>query len=300
MDTFLLGLIAATLRVATPLIFGTLGELFCERAGILNLGIEGTMLFGSFVGFAAASASGSLWVGVLAALIAGGLCGLLMGLFTVKLGVNQHVSGLGITLLLTGLSYFAFRLIYGQQSIPPSIDPFNTIPVFGKLPILGVIFDQYALTYLSFLLIPVIWWIIYRSNFGLYIRAVGENPEAADAAGSQRLPHALYFPGNWGWFDGGGRGFPLAGPVGLLHLWHRQWPRLGVYCPDHFRQLGADPGDVGGAAVRPGICLAAAPAIDRVETALRGLPGSAIPGDDCRVGPVWPGHVCALGYFETV
>ncbi len=183
MDTFLLGLIAATLRVATPLIFGTLGELFCERAGILNLGIEGTMLFGSFVGFAVASATGSLWVGVLAALIAGGLCGLLMGLFTVKLGVNQHVSGLGITLLLTGLSYFAFRLIYGQQAIPPSIDPFNTIPVFGKLPVLGVIFDQYALTYVSFLLIPLIWWIVYRSNFGLHMRAVGENPEAADAAG---------------------------------------------------------------------------------------------------------------------
>jgi simple sugar transport system permease protein len=106
-----------------------------------------------------------------------------MGLFTVKLGVNQHVSGLGITLLLTGLSYFAFRLIYGQQAIPPSIDPFNTIPVFGQLPILGVIFDQYALTYVSFLLIPVIWWIVYRSNFGLHMRAVGENPEAADAAG---------------------------------------------------------------------------------------------------------------------
>jgi len=183
MDTFLIGLIAATLRVATPLIFGTLGELFCERAGILNLGIEGTMLFGSFVGFAAAGASGSLWVGVLAALIAGMLCGLLMGLFTVKLGVNQHVSGLGITLLLTGLSYFAFRLIYGEQALPPSIKPFDTIHLFGNLPVLGPIFEQYTLTYLSFLVIPIVWWVVYRSNFGLHMRAVGENPEAADAAG---------------------------------------------------------------------------------------------------------------------
>jgi simple sugar transport system permease protein len=183
MDTFLIGLVAATLRVATPLIFGTLGELFCERAGILNLGIEGTLLFGSFVGFAAAGASGSLWVGVLAALIAGMLCGLLMGLFTVKLGVNQHVSGLGITLLLTGLSYFSFRLIYGEQSLPPSIKPFDTTHLFGGVPVLGAILDQYMLTYIAFALIPIVWWVVYRSNFGLHMRAVGENPEAADAAG---------------------------------------------------------------------------------------------------------------------
>ena len=183
MDTFLIGLMAATLRVATPLIFGTLGELFCERAGILNLGIEGTLLFGSFVGFAAAGVTGSLWLGVLAALIAGGVCGLLMGLFTVTLGVNQHVSGLGITLLLTGLSYFAFRLIYGEQALPPSIQPFGTFSIFGSVPVLGAIFDQYLLTYVAFLVIPVVWWVVYRSNFGLQMRAVGENPEAADAAG---------------------------------------------------------------------------------------------------------------------
>jgi len=86
MDTFLVGLIAATLRVATPLIFATLGELFCERAGILNLGIEGTMFFGAFVGFAAASVTGSVWLGLLAALLGGVLAGLLMSLFAVRLG----------------------------------------------------------------------------------------------------------------------------------------------------------------------------------------------------------------------
>ena len=183
MDTFLIGLAAATLRVATPLIFGTLGELFCERAGILNLGIEGTMLFGAFVGFAAASASGSLWVGFLAAIMAGMLSGLLMGLFAVRLGVNQHVSGLGITLLLTGLSYFSFRLFSGEQSVQPSITPFDTIHLFGNLPVLGPIFEQYALTYLAILLVPLAWWVLFRTNFGLKMRAVGENPEAADAAG---------------------------------------------------------------------------------------------------------------------
>ncbi len=183
MDTFLIGLVAATLRVATPLIFGTLGELFCERAGVLNLGIEGTMFFGAFVGFVVASATGSLWVGVVAAMAAGILAGLLMAMLAVRLGVNQHVSGLGITLLLTGLSLFGFRLVFGEPRVPPSITPLPILAPFGDVPILGPITQQYALTYVALLLVPVVWWVLYRSRFGLNMRAVGENPEAADAAG---------------------------------------------------------------------------------------------------------------------
>ena len=102
---------------------------------------------------------------------------------TVRLGVNQHVSGLGITLLLSGLSLFGFRLIYGEPRIPPSIEPFQQISPFGELPILGPIFRQYLLTYIALALVPLAWWLLYRTNFGLKIRAVGENPEAADAAG---------------------------------------------------------------------------------------------------------------------
>src|SRR5512146_2274463 len=120
MDAFLIGLFAATLRVATPLIFGTLGELFCERSGILNLGIEGTMFLGAFVGFAVAFYSQSLWLGFAVAVLGGVLAGLLMGLMTVSLGVNQHVSGLGLTLLLTGFSLFTFRLVFGESSVQPS------------------------------------------------------------------------------------------------------------------------------------------------------------------------------------
>lgn len=183
MDTFLVGLIAATFRMASPLIFGTLGELFSEKAGVLNLGIEGTMFFGAFVGFAAAYESGSLLLGILAAIIAGILAGLLMALMTVRLGVNQHVSGLGTTLLLTGLSLFSFRLIFGQRSVLPSITPFAELNPFGNIPVLGPIFSQYSLTYIAILLVPAVWWVINRTRFGLQIRAVGENPEAADAAG---------------------------------------------------------------------------------------------------------------------
>lgn len=183
MEDFLVGLMAATLRVATPLIFGTLGELFAERAGILNLGIEGTMFFGAFVGFAVAKATGSLWLGVLAAVIGGILAGLLMGLLSVRLGVSQHVSGLGITLLLSGLSLFGFRLLYGEPRIPPAIKPFDRLTILPQVPILGPILEQYALTYVALALVPIIWWVVYRTNFGLQLRAVGENPEAADAAG---------------------------------------------------------------------------------------------------------------------
>lgn len=183
MGDFIVDIIAATLRIATPLIFATLGELFCERAGILNLGIEGTMFFGAFSGFAAASLSGSLWVGVLTALVGGMLSGWLMSLFSVRLGVNQHVSGLGITLLMTALSLFGFRVIFGESRVLPSITPFQQLSIFPNSPILGEIFSQYALTYIAIALIPIVWWVVFRTNFGLNLRSVGDNPEATDAAG---------------------------------------------------------------------------------------------------------------------
>jgi simple sugar transport system permease protein len=183
MEDFMIGLLAATLRVATPLIFGTLGELFCERAGVLNLGIEGTMFFGAFLGFTVAAQTGSLMLGLLAAILGGILAGLLMSLLAVKLGVNQHVSGLGITLLLTAISLFGFRLVFGENRVLPSIESFNQIKLLGNIPILGEIFTQYGLTYVAIILIPIAWWVLYRTTFGLNIRSVGQNPEATDAAG---------------------------------------------------------------------------------------------------------------------
>ena len=188
--TFLVGLIAATLRVATPLVFGTVGEVITERAGILNLGIEGIMFLGAFVGFAAAARAeaaglaGYLWIGLLAAVVSGLLMALLMGLLTVTLGLNQHVSGLGITLLATALSLFGFRVVFGESSVLPSIDPFPQLAPLGDGLAISPIFSQYLLTYAAFLVVtPLTWWVLMRSNFGLSLRAVGENPEAADAAG---------------------------------------------------------------------------------------------------------------------
>src|SRR5262249_15559343 len=154
-----------------------LGETIAERAGVLNLGIEGTMFLGAFAGFVVAAVSGSLWLGLPAAVLVGGLCGLLMGVMTVTFGLNQHGSGLGVTLLATGLALFAYRLIYGASGVQARIEPFAQIDPLAGLGPLGELFHQYPLTYVSLALVPLTWWLLYGTSFGLRLRAAGENPE---------------------------------------------------------------------------------------------------------------------------
>jgi simple sugar transport system permease protein len=180
------GFFAAVLRIATPLLFATLGEMFAERAGVLNLGIEGIMLLSAMTGFSAAYFSGSLWLGIAAAAATGMVLGALMGLLTVTLGLSQHVSGIGVTLLASGLAFFFYRLIFGQPSVPPSVVSFQTvaIPGLSAIPGIGpVLFNQFALVYLAFLLVPLAAFLLYRTPWGLNLRTVGENPHAAASAG---------------------------------------------------------------------------------------------------------------------
>jgi ABC-type uncharacterized transport system permease subunit len=183
---FLVGLLAATLRLATPLLFATMGELLTERAGVLNLGIEGTMLMGAMAGYLATYHTGSLWLGLVAAAGAGGGLGLLMALMAVTLRVSQHVSGLGITLLATGLSQYVYRMLIGSPSIPPAVRPFEvlTIPGLGGLPVIGpILFQQYGLVWVALALVPLTSVLLFRTPLGLAIRTVGENPKAAEVAG---------------------------------------------------------------------------------------------------------------------
>jgi ABC-type uncharacterized transport system permease subunit len=180
------GFFAAVIRIATPLILATIGELYAERSGVLNLGIEGTMLLGAMAGFSVGYFTGSLWRGVAAAMLAGMAMGLIMGLTTVTLGLSQHVSGIGVTLLATGLAFFFYRLIFGQPSVPPSVKPFQPVPVplLSEIPFLGpILFNQYALSYLALLLVPLTAFLLTRTPWGLALRTVGENPRAADVAG---------------------------------------------------------------------------------------------------------------------
>jgi len=184
--TFITGLIGATMRMSTPIIFATLGEIIAERSGVLNLGIEGTMLMGAMTGFLVTFTTGSLWAGVLAAALVGMILSLLMAFLSVHLGLSQHVSGLGITLFSTGLAMFIYRLHFGSPIVPPTVEPFKqvTIPFLSKIPVIGPsLFDQYVLTYLAWLLIPVISILLYKTKIGLKIRTVGENPFAADTVG---------------------------------------------------------------------------------------------------------------------
>ena len=180
---FFVDLLAATLRNATPLVYGTVGETYTERAGVLNLGIEGTMYAGAFSGFAVAYATGSPLLGLLAAILTGVLAGAIMALLTVTLGANQHVSGIGLTIGLIGVSEFLNRLLFSGQEAK-RITPFQALEAPAILGPLAPIFSQYALTWAAFLVVvPLAWWLLHRTSFGLEVRAVGENPEAADAAG---------------------------------------------------------------------------------------------------------------------
>jgi simple sugar transport system permease protein len=183
---FWIGFLAATVRVATPLILATLGETFSERSGVLNLGIEGIMMFGAFAGFITVFLTKNLWLGVTLATLSGLLFGLFMAFLTVTLGLNQHVSGLGITIFATGLAYYLYRAIIGSPTIPPTITPFTTIsiPLLSKIPIIGqVLFNQTIITYFALIAVPISGYLLFKTNFGLSIRSVGENPEAADAVG---------------------------------------------------------------------------------------------------------------------
>lgn len=177
---------AAAIRIASPLIFATLGELICERAGVLNLGIEGIMVAGAFAGWMAVYSGTGLWVGVGVAMGVGMLFGLLHSVLTVPFGLSQHVVGLGVTLLATSSTYYAYRLALPEVTSPPKIDAFQPleIPLLSDIPLLGqALFSQTPFTYLAFASVAVVAWVLYRTPLGLAVRAAGENPAAVAAQG---------------------------------------------------------------------------------------------------------------------
>tara|TARA_B100001093_G_scaffold488740_1_gene526229 strand:- start:1348 stop:2292 length:945 start_codon:yes stop_codon:yes gene_type:complete len=177
---------AASLRIATPLIFGVLGALICEKSGVLNLGIEGIFVAGAMAGWLAVWLGAGLWGGVLVAAFAGGFFGLIHAVLTVPLGLSQHVSGLGVTLFATSVSYFSYRTALPTVTSPPRIEPFRPldIPLLSDLPFIGpVLFQQTALTWLALFMVGLVWYTLKRTALGLAINAVGDNPNSIDAQG---------------------------------------------------------------------------------------------------------------------
>ena len=169
----------AVLRIATPLILGTLGVLLCERAGVLNLGIEGIMVAGAFAGWLAVYQGAGLWTGVAVAGLTGVVFGLLHGWLTVSLSLSQHVSGLGITLLATSLASYAYRVSFPKVDSPPTVETFEPM-TWLPVPVLQ---SLTPLTLLALALVPAIAWVLYRTPLGLALRMVGENPAAAEGQG---------------------------------------------------------------------------------------------------------------------
>ncbi len=177
---------AAAIRIASPLIFATLGELICERAGVLNLGIEGIMVAGAFAGWMAVYSGTGLWTGVMVAMLVGMMFGLIHSVLTVPFGLSQHVVGLGVTLLATSSTYYAYRLALPEVTSPPKIAAFQPleIPVLSDIPLIGpALFAQTPMTYLAFVLVVLVAIVLYRTPLGLALRAAGENPAAVAAQG---------------------------------------------------------------------------------------------------------------------
>ncbi len=189
MEDFLSGvapILQSTIRQATPLIFAALGGLFSERSGVVNIGLEGLMLMSAFAGVVGAHFSGSALVGLFTALVAGLLFALIHALMCVTFEADQIISGTAINLLALGGTGFLMVMIFGSGGTSPRVDSFESvaIPLLSDIPVIGkALFDQSILVYLMYILVPVTWFVVYRTPFGLRLRATGEVPEAVDTAG---------------------------------------------------------------------------------------------------------------------
>jgi len=179
---FLVPTLTATVIAGTALLYAALGEILSERVGVLNLGVEGMMMTGAVVGYLAALGTGSPWVGLLASAAGAGALALVHAFLTVTLRANQIVSGLALTIFGTGFSSYLGKPVIGvalkNPFLPSPVPGLSQIPFFGP-----VLFNHTAPVYLSYILVPVIWYWLFRTRPGLHLRSIGENPGAADAMG---------------------------------------------------------------------------------------------------------------------
>lgn len=179
-----INIFSAMVRLATPLLIAAMGELVVERSGVMNLGVEGMMLMGAFVGYIVSIATDSLWIGLIAGVLSGALMALILGVMCITLKVDQTVTGLALNLLASGLTLFVFRSLYDKNNSITEFFPVISIPLLSKIPYLGeILFSQRWLTYFAFLCIPAIAFFLNRTRKGLEIRSTGENPSAVDTRG---------------------------------------------------------------------------------------------------------------------
>ncbi len=186
-QAFITALFAAAVRLAMPVLLTSLGEIFAQLSGVMNIGLEGIMAVGAFTGFAVAFSTGNVWYGLLGAIVAGALLGLFMAFLSITLGLDQVVAGLALVLFGVGISDFLYRQLFGVSGKPPRIEPLAglRIPLLSDIPIFGeAIFSQNAVVYITIGLVILFWFVISRTTWGLKIRAAGEMPGALQTAGT--------------------------------------------------------------------------------------------------------------------
>lgn len=216
--TVLIGILASGIRLATPYLYAAIGETFSQRSGVLNLGVEGQMLLGSFAAFYITLKTGSLGLGLLAAMLVGALMGLAMAYVTVNLHAQQGISGIGFYLFGLGMSDLLFQKLMGTVE---TVQGFQKIfiPGLSDIPGLGVIFFNHnILVYGAYLLVPIAWFVLNKTTLGLKIRSVGENPDAADSLGVN-VARIRYFTIILGGILSGIAGASLS--VGLLNVFQQ-------------------------------------------------------------------------------
>lgn len=179
----IVGILSSGIRLATPYLYAGIGEMFGQRSGVLNLGVDGIMLLGAFAAFYVVVTTESLLYGLLTAMLVGGAMGLLMAFISVTLQAEQGISGIGIYLFGLGMSDLLFQKTLGSVQTVSGF-PRVAIPLLGDIPYIGeIFFNHNALVYGAYLLVPIAWFIVNKTTIGLKIRAVGQNPEAADSLG---------------------------------------------------------------------------------------------------------------------
>lgn len=175
--------IGIAFRMATPFLFASLGEMFSQRSGVFNLGVEGIMMLGAFSAFYVVLRWESVLLGVLLALLVGAIMGLLMAITSVTFRAAQGIAGIGFYMLGWGLSGALFRLLVGGVTTIPSM-PIQRIPLLSDIPFIGTVFFHHNIfVYVAYLLVPVAWWVLFKTRWGLKVRSVGHTPEAADSLG---------------------------------------------------------------------------------------------------------------------
>ncbi len=178
-----IGILISAIRLATPYLYAAVGEAFAQTSGVVNLGVDGIMLVGAYAAFFVTLNTGNLGLGVLAAMVVGLLMGLLMSVISVTLKAEQGISGIGLYMFGLGLSSLLFKVTVGTVKTVVGFQPIK-IPLLGDIPVVGeILFQHSLLVYGAFLLVPLAWWFLEKTTWGLKIKSVGQNPAAADSLG---------------------------------------------------------------------------------------------------------------------